>query len=123
LPYIQRENRAELEENPLKAKVPGELAYIFARFFYKEWNLNPSWTTYHNFRKVIREPSSNSKYETLISQLSKSIYFRHLDLQIAAELALDEFAWRVIRNYENGKKVANGDVFIDQDKFIEEKTK
>jgi hypothetical protein len=95
----------------MTASEPGDLAYLFAKFFYKVWEKTPRWTTYHNLEKLLAQPSINEEYERMVNKLSMSTHFGRLDIQVAARAALNELFWRCVRGYENGKKVANGDLF------------
>lgn len=112
MPYVDKNLRPALDETPVQAaREPGDLTYIFAKYFYRRWLKDPRWTTYHKLRKLVRDISGDEEFENLYNKLSFSTYFTKMDISVAAELALDEFYRRVVSKYEDGKKVANGDVF------------
>lgn len=115
MPYVLKELRPALDENPVKAaREPGDLTYVFARYFYRRWQKEPRWTTYHKLRKLLRDTSGDEEFFNLYNKLSFSPYFNKIDIVIAAELALNEFYRRVVSKYEDGKKAANGDVFKEE---------
>lgn len=111
MPYIQKERRPALDVDYMKATEPGDLAYVFARFFYKAWTREPRWTTYHNLETLLLYPDHNQDFQQMYSRLSMSTHFSIADVRVAARLALNELFWRCVRKYEDGKKIANGDVF------------
>lgn len=111
MPYIAKERRPELDKDYMKASEPGDLAYVFSKFFYRIWAKNPRWTTYHSFEKILLDPNLNEEFERMSSRLSMSIHFNRNDIRVAARAALNELFWRCVRKYEDGKKIANGDVF------------
>jgi hypothetical protein len=111
VPYIDKSRRPALDQDYMKATEPGDLAYVFSRFFFKVWNNNPRWTTYHGLEKLYLQPNINEEYEKMVNRLSMSSYFSSLDIKVAARVALNELFWRCVRRYEDGKKLANGDVF------------
>ena len=111
MPYISKDLRPALDKDYMVAKQPGDLAYVFAKFFYRVWLSKPSWTTYHNLEVMIRKPELNEDYNRMTSKLSMSTYFTSIDIQVAARAALNELFWRCVRKYEDGKKISNGDCF------------
>jgi hypothetical protein len=111
MPYINRELRPALDKDFMAAREPGDLAYIFAKFFFRVWTEKPRWTTYHNLECLLLNPERNDEYSHLISKLSMSTHFTNIDIKVAARAALNELFWRCVRKYEDGKKIANGDVF------------
>lgn len=111
MPYIDKDKRPALDVDYMTATQPGDLAYVFSRFFYKAWLREPRWTTYHNFETLLLAPDRNQDFQQMYSRLSMSTHFTIADVRVGARLALNEFFWRVVRKYEDGKKIANGDVF------------
>lgn len=111
MPYIEKQRRVEVDADILRATEPGDLTYIFSRYFYKEWIKNPRWATYHRFRCILKDPTTDYAFSKIYYSFSTSTRFTQTDVMVAAELALDEFAWRVVRKYEDGKKISNGEVF------------
>lgn len=111
MPYIAKELRPVLDKDYMAAKEPGDLAYIFAKFFYFIWVKTPRWTTYHNLEKLLLNPDSNEEFARMKNRLGMSPHFSKADIQVAARAALNELFWRCVRRYEDGKKIANGDVF------------
>lgn len=112
MPYIDKARRPNIDKDPVRyASEPGDMTYAFSRLFYKKWLATPRWTTYHKFRTWIISPSRDHDFEALFQGFNALTQFTSLDVHVAAETALDEFFWRVVRKYEDGKKIANGDVF------------
>jgi hypothetical protein len=111
MPYIQKEKRPELDRDYMKATEPGDLTYVFSKFFYKLWLQEPRWTTYHNLETLLLQPDRNQDFQQMYSRLTMSTHFGIVDVRVAARLALNELFWRCVRKYEDGKKIANGDVF------------
>lgn len=115
MPYNLKERRPAIDENPLKCQDEGDLTYVFAKFYWKRWNAKDAqrWVTYHKFRKMVRNPGSDTEFQDLHYKLSTLLHFSKLDVDVAAETALDEFFRRVMVKYEQGKIQANGDVFTN----------
>lgn len=112
MPYINKERRPNMDKDPIRyATEPGDMTYAFSRLFYKKWLETPRWATYHKFRTLLIAPHHDSDFEVLFQGFSALTQFTNIDVRVAAETALDEFFWRVVRKYEDGKKIANGDVF------------
>jgi hypothetical protein len=114
MPYILKTRRPDLDKDYTKASEPGDLAYVFSRFFYKIWIKNPRWTTYHSLECLILQPDRNEEYIKMVNRLSMSTHFTQVDIKVAARVSLNELFWRCVRKYEDGKKVANGDVFKEE---------
>jgi hypothetical protein len=114
MPYIAKDRRPALDKDYMVAMEPGDLAYVFAKFFYRVWLKNPRWTTYHNLERLLLIPESNEEYSKMLSRLSMSIHFTNADVKIGARVALNELFWRCVRKYEDGKKISNGDVFKEE---------
>lgn len=111
MPYIDKDRRPALDADYMKAEQPGDLAYVFSKFFYKAWLKEPRWTTYHNLETLLLTPDRNQEFQQMYSKLCMSTHFSVADIRVAARAALNELFWRVVRKYEDGKKIANGDVF------------
>jgi hypothetical protein len=114
MPYIDKNLRPALDKDYMVAKEPGDLAYIFAKFFYRVWVSKPRWTTYHALECLVLQPERNEEYSRMVSKLSMSPHFSVIDIRVAARAALNELFWRCVRKYEDGKKVSNGDVFKEE---------
>lgn len=113
MPYNLKERRADIDANPMKCQDEGDLTYAFAKFFWNKWQRNKRWATYHKFRKMLRNPGADTDFQDLHFRLSNILNFTKLDIDVAAECALDEFFRRVMVKYEQGKLTANGDVFTE----------
>jgi hypothetical protein len=111
MPYIDKDRRPALDKDYMVADQAGDLAYVFSKFFYRAWVKNPRWTTYHNLECLILQPDRNEEYSRMVSRLSMSTHFSNIDIKVGARAALNELFWRCVRKYEDGKKIANGDVF------------
>lgn len=111
MPYIGKNLRPALDKDYMAAKEPGDLAYVFSRFFFKIWAIKPRWTTYHNLECLALDPSRNEEFQRMVSKLSLSTHFTNVDIKVAIRASLNELFWRCVRKYEDGKKIANGDVF------------
>lgn len=115
MPYNLKERRPEIDANPLKCQDEGDMTYAFAKFYWNRWKRKDQqkWATYHKFRKMVRNPGADTEFQDLHYKLSTLLHFTKLDVDVAAETALDEFFRRVMVKYEQGKIQANGDVFTD----------
>lgn len=113
MPYIARERRTEVDKDYMNCREPGDLAYAFARFFYKKWAKEPRWTTYHHLEAIYLQPSLDEEYEKMKSRLSMSMHFSAIDVQIGARAALNELYRKCVSKYENGKCQSNGEVYCD----------
>lgn len=123
MPYNLKERRPAIIENPLKCQDEGDLTFAFAHFFWLKWNRKDAqrWATYHKFRKMIKNPGTDTDFQDLHYKLSALLSFSKLDVDVAAETALDEFFRRVMVKYEQGKIQANGDVFTLVPAAVKEK--
>lgn len=113
MPAILEERRPKMRENPMNATEVGDLAYIFAMFYYTRWLKNPRWSTYHYFRKLLEKWSLDEEFSSLCSKLSLSTHFDVLDVKVAAREALREFYRKVMTKYEDAKYEQNGEVFVE----------
>jgi hypothetical protein len=114
MPYIDKAKRPAMDEDPIRnAAEVGDMTYAFSKLYYKLWKKTPRWTTYHEFRVALKHPSLIPEFEKLYIGFSSLTQFSMADVPVAAELALDEFFWKVVRKYEDGKRVANGCVFTE----------
>lgn len=113
MPYIAKDRRLEVDKDYMNCKEPGDLAYVFAKFFYKIWAKEPRWSTYHYLEKMFLQPEINEEYQKMLSRLSMSIHFSSIDVRIGARAALTELFRKCVRKYEDGKCVANGEVYCD----------
>lgn len=112
MPYIEKNKRPNMDKDPVRyASEPGDMTYAFDKLFYRKWLESPRWTTYHKIRTWIREPHRDKDFEALYLGFMSLSHFSKIDVEEAAHEAREEFFWRVVRKYEDGKKIANGDVF------------
>jgi len=112
MPYIEKTKRPNIDRDPVRYSTePGDMTYAFSKYFFKVWLQNPRWTTYHRIRTWIRDPNKDAGFFSLYQGFISLTQFTVIDVQEAAKEARDEFFWRVVRRYEDGKKIANGDVF------------
>jgi len=114
MPYVEKNLRPNLDKDPVRyAREPGDMTYAFSKLFFKKWLETPRWATYHKFRTWLLAPNRDKDFEVLYQGFNSLTQFATVDVQVAAETALDEFFWRVVRKYEDGKRLANGCVFIE----------
>lgn len=114
MPYILDERRQPVLDDPLNATEPGDLTFLFYFWMLVKWSKNPCWTTWHTIRKIIKDYSLDEEFHKLANYVNKSTHFKRLDITAAVEEAKDEFYRRVVTKYENGKKIANGDITIEK---------
>lgn len=115
MPYNEKERRPGIISNPLKCQDEGDMTFAFAHFFWVRWNQKNAqrWATYHKFRKMVKNPGTDTEFQDLHYKLTTMLNFTKLDVDVAAETALDEFFRRVMVKYEQGKIQVNGDVFTN----------
>lgn len=89
MPFIPMQERVRLADPKERPNKPGELCYLVYKNLVEAWNKNPSWTLFHNM-------------------LGST--FGWNDLQTAKVAALLMFVLYHVKNYEDAKKLENGDI-------------
>lgn len=118
MPYLNTEDRKEADEHPEKAKKPGQLNYLYTKFFIKLWKDNPCYDTIHLIEYLVDRPEGNENCWKL-TQMMKATNVTPTDINTARRRAVKEFDRRIANKYEESKRLKNGDVYKE---FLENDT-
>jgi len=113
MPYLDDERKKFVDLNPDKAKEEGDMNYIFTLGILNAWKKTPRYKTIHHLRKACFYDASVIHEVWAIEQRFKNLNVHPVDINVAKELAFNEFYRRVGAKYEDKKIKENGDVYPD----------
>lgn len=111
MPYIEESRRVELHTDPSLAENGGDYNFLFSEAILKIWNATPRYQTIHNLRLATKGGFLFSEIVDIYRIiLAKNEQLDERQLNVAFDLAFQEFYIRVGRSYENEAINKNGDL-------------
>ena len=114
MPYLDEARKTFIDLNPQKTFEPGDWNYLFTLAIIRVWEKTPRYKTIHALRKACFYESQSIIEIYAVETRLLGINISKQDIQIAKELAFNEFYRRVGAMYEDQKIMLNGDVYKDE---------
>lgn len=109
MPHVDEATKTRLALPESSVVKMGDACFLFADMALRLYNADPSWTTIHNIRVILRTPYHHEDAHSLIRK-----FMGHLtkpDIEAAADLAFFEFYRLVGAAHEDVKAIENGNCF------------